>query len=543
MSARTQDRLRIAVIGAGASGLATAGLLARDGHEVTVFDQREEVGGRAGRWEKDGFRFDTGPSWYLMPEVIDHWFRLMGTSAEAELTLTRLDPGYRTFFEGAASSQDVPVGSRRAAALFDELDPGSGANLTGYLREARDMYDTAVRHFLYDDFSSARFLTHPEIIRRVPRLLAALGQTLAGVTGRRFRDHRQQQILGYPAVFLGTTPYKAPALYQLMSHLDLEQGVLYPQGGFAAFIDAMARLTVAAGAGIVTSARVTRILTSLGVGGAAVAGIEWTDDAGTSHRHAADLVVGAADLHHLENALLPEELRTHPEKTWRRRDPGPGAFLACLGVRGRLPELSHHNLFFSRDWRTDFDWISDAGAPHEIPDPAALPKTTSIYVSKTSASDPGVAPVGDESLFILVPSPARPEWGRGGVDGNGSAMVEAAVDHTVDQIAAWAGIPDLASRIVVRKTLGPADFAADFNAWRGGALGLAHTLRQSAFFRPGNVSRKVQGLHYAGASVRPGIGLPMCLISAELVLKRVRGERRPGPAEPAPARTIPLEAS
>ncbi|MBO9705283.1 MAG: phytoene desaturase, partial [Arthrobacter sp.] len=267
------------------------------------------------------------------------------------------------------------------------------------------------------------------------------------------------------------------------------------------------------------------------------------DDAGASHRHAADLVVGAVDLHHLENALLPEELRTHPEKTWRRRDPGPGAFLACLGVRGPLPELSHHNLFFSRDWRTDFDWISDPGTPHEIPDPAALPTTTSIYVSKTSASDPGVAPAGDESLFILVPSPARPEWGRGGVDGHGSAMVEAAVDHAVDQIAAWAGIPDLASRIVVRRTLGPADFAADFNAWRGGALGLAHTLRQSAFFRPGNVSRKVQGLHYAGASVRPGIGLPMCLISAELVLKRVRGDRRPGPAEPAPARTIPLEAS
>ncbi|SEC10686.1 phytoene desaturase family protein [Arthrobacter woluwensis] len=542
MSARTQDRLRVAIIGAGASGLATAGLLARDGHDVTVFDQCEQVGGRAGRWEKDGFRFDTGPSWYLMPEVIDHWFRLMGTSAEAELTLTRLDPGYRTFFEGEPAPRDVPVGADRAAALFDTLDPGSGAELTRYLREAGDLYDTALRHFLYDDFSSARFLTHPEVLRRVPRLLSALGRSLAGVTRHRFRDHRQQQILGYPAVFLGTTPYKAPALYQLMSHLDLEQGVLYPQGGFAAFIDAMARLSVAAGAAIVTSARVERILTSPGPGGTTATGIEWTDDAGTTHRHDADLVVGAADLHHLENALLPEALRTHPEKAWRRRDPGPGAFLACLGVRGALPELSHHNLFFSRDWRKDFDWISDSRSPHTVPDPDALPKTTSVYVSKTSASDPGVAPDGGESLFVLVPSPARPEWGRGGVDGNGAAMVEAAVDHVVDQIAAWAGIPDLASRIVVRRTLGPADFEADFNAWRGGALGLAHTLRQSAFFRPGTVSRKVQGLHYAGASVRPGIGLPMCLISAELVLKRVRGERRAGPAVPAPHQASALEA-
>ena len=543
MSAVGGGRRRIAVIGAGASGLATAGLLARDGHEVTVFEQQSGVGGRAGRWTRGGFSFDTGPSWYLMPEVIDHWFQLMGTSAERELTLTRLDPGYRTFFEGDAVPQDVPVGSAHAAALFDELDPGSGANLTSYLREAADLHDTAMRHFLYDDFSSARFLTHPEILRRVPRLLAALGQSLARVTARRFRDHRQQQILGYPAVFLGTTPYKAPALYQLMSHLDLEQGVLYPQGGFAAFIDAMARLTVSEGARIVTSARVKRILTSHGPGGAAVAGIEWTDDGGATHRHEADLVVGAADLHHLENALLPESLRTHPERTWRRRDPGPGAVIACLGVRGGLPELSHHNLFFSRDWSTDFDWISQTGSRRSGARPDELPETTSIYVSKTSASDPGVAPPGDESLFVLIPSPARPEWGRGGVDGGGASAVEAAVDHAVAQIADWADVPDLASRIVVRRTMGPADFEADFNAWRGGALGLAHTLRQSAFFRPGNASRKVQGLHYAGASVRPGIGLPMCLISAELVLKRVRGERSAGPASPAPEQVTPLEAT
>jgi phytoene desaturase len=187
-------------------------------------------------------------------------------------------------------------------------------------------------------------------------------------------------------------------------------------------------------------------------------------------------------------------------------------------------------LFFVRDWHENFGRIE---AGRSLPDP------TSLYVSRTSATDPGVAPAGDESLFVLVPAPARPDWGRGGMGGTGSPAVEAVAEAAIRQISAWAGVPDLAQRIVVRRTLGPADFAADVNAWRGGALGLAHTLGQSAIFRPANASRLVSGLVYAGASVRPGIGVPMCLISAELVLKRVRGEARLGPIEvPLPVRSL-----
>jgi phytoene desaturase len=171
------------------------------------------------------------------------------------------------------------------------------------------------------------------------------------------------------------------------------------------------------------------------------------------------------------------------------------------------------------------------GSHPGIPDPASL------YVCKPSATDPGVAPAGDENLFVLVPVAADVSIGAGGVDGTGDRLVERTADAAIAQVAAWAGIADLADRVVVRRTVGPDDFAQQFNAWRGGALGLAHTLRQSAFFRPGNASRRVDGLLYAGSSTIPGIGLPMCLISAELILKRLRGdvsaERLPEPATPA----------
>lgn len=527
---RPRRALAVTVIGGGVSGLATAGLLAREGHAVQLLEQNSTLGGRAGRWESEGFRFDTGPSWYLMPEVIDHWFRLMGSSAAEELRLRRLDPAYRVFFEDSAHPVDVPAGREGAVGLFDSLSPGSGADLARYLDEAEDAYAMALERFLYDDFSSLRGLTHPDVLRRAPRLAAMVAQSLHGKVSRRFGDLREQQILGYPAVFLGTTPYRAPALYQLMSHLDLSQGVLYPEGGFAALVDAMERLARAAGVHIRTGARVTQIVTGPAPRGPRVEGVAWIDAEGREHRTGASIVVGAADLHHLETALLPEGLRSHPERVWDRRDPGPGAALACLGVRGRLPELAHHSLFFTRDWRDNFDRIRRGAGPAEA---------TSVYVSRTSATDLGVAPAGDESLFVLVPSAAAPAWGRGGVDGGGAPAVEAVVDAAVRQIAAWAGIPDLAERIAVRRTFGPADFVHDVNAWRGGALGLAHTLAQSAFLRPGNASRTVEGLLYAGASVRPGIGVPMCLISAELVLKRVLGVRVPGPLGPP---VVPLGA-
>ena len=223
------------------------------------------------------------------------------------------------------------------------------------------------------------------------------------------------------------------------------------------------------------------------------------------------------DLHHLETALLPPRHQTHPPKSWRRRSPGPGAVLAMLGVEGRLPQLAHHTLFFTSEWDRNFDDIF--GARPRVPDPASL------YVCKPSESDPTVAPEGCENLFVLVPVPADVAIGRGGDDGHGSKVVERAADAAIDQVATWAGIPDLRDRIRVRHTMGPEDFAHRFNSWRGGALGLEHTLRQSAFLRPGNASSKVDGLLYAGASTVPGVGLPMCLISAELVLKRLTGDR------------------
>lgn len=518
------------VIGGGISGLATAALLAEEGYAVTLLEARDDVGGRAGEWHVDGYRFETGPSWYLMPEVFDHFFRLLGTTAGEQLDLVKLDPGYRVVFEPErghpAEVVDVLGDRQRNVAMAERLEPGAGSRLTAHLDSAVWVYGMAKRFFLYTTFADLKPLVTREVLRGLPRLVPMLALSLHRYVTRRFRDPRLAQILQYPAVFLGSSPYATPGMYHLMSALDFEGGVLYPRGGISALIQAVRRQAEQRGVTIRTGTAAGRILTAGAVGAnPKVTGVRTADGEDVP----ADLVVAAMDLEAAERCLLPPALRTYDADWWARRTPGPSAVLVLLGVRGRLPQLLHHTLLFTKDWDANFAAVMPKrGRP--VP---PLPQNLSLYVCRPSATD-DVAPADHENLFVLVPVTADPGIGGGGVGGEGSPEVERIANRAIDQIAAWLDVPDLRERIEVRRTIGPADFVNDLAAWKGSALGPAHTLGQSALFRAGNASRRVQGLLFAGASTIPGIGLPMCVISAELVLKRVRGDTTPGPL-PEPA--------
>ena len=515
---------RTIVIGGGIAGLASAALLAREGHAVTLLEGRPEVGGRAGTWNVDGFQFETGPSWYLMPEVFEHFYRLFGTSAAEQLDLVRLDPGYRVFFEGDPDPLDIAAEREDNIRLFESVEPGGGAALARYLESAKQTYDMAVKHFLYSSYQSYTPFLVKDVLGRLDRLATLLLKPLDRFVAGYFEDPRLRQVLGYPAVFLGSSPDQTPSMYHLMSHLDLADGVLYPRGGFTQLITSIAGIARAEGVEIITGAAVTAIRTesrSSGRGKARIAGVTYAAADGSTVRLDADRVVSAADLHHTETELLPARLQTYPEKWWQTRVSGPGAVLVMLGIRGELTPLQHHTLFFTRDWGENFGKI--------FGDTPSVPSPASFYVCKPSETDASVAPDGFSNLFILVPVPADTSMGRGGINGAGSTIVEGVADDTIAQLSEWAGIPDLAERIVVRRTVGPGDFAEDLNSWRGGALGPAHTLKQSAFMRGSNVSKKVDGLYYAGGTTIPGIGLPMCLISAEILLKRVRSDVTTGP--------------
>lgn len=486
---------KIIIIGAGIGGLAAANLFARDGHEVHVYEKNAQLGGRAGQFKKDGFTFDTGPSWYLMPEVFDQYYKLFNTTAKKELDLIKLSPAYKVY------SGDQPLvitgNLETDAKTFEAIEPGTGRTLKWYIEKSTKTYRLALKHFLYSNFDSPFELTKAEILKNGREMATLATKPIHSYVKKYFKNPRLQQVLEYPTVFLGSSPYSAPALYSLMSALDFDEGVYYPKGTMYAVVESLVKIGTSLKVTYHLEATVEKIISEKG----RATGITFANGVIES----ADIVISNADLHFTETKLLEAGERSYPASYWKKREASPSALLMYLGIKGAVPEFEHHTLLFTKDWQKNFDLIFNK---KQIPTPASL------YISKTSQSD-NTAPKGHENIFVLVPLPSGIEISV--------KQLDQLADIYLEQIKQTTGV-DLKGRTVTRTLFGPNDFATKYNAWQSTMLGPSHKLLQSAFFRTPNKSKKVKGLYYVGASTTPGVGVPMCLISAELVYKRVKKE-------------------
>ena len=489
------------VIGGGIGGLAVAALLGRRGHSVTLVEKNAQLGGRANFFEADGFSFDMGPSWYLMPDVFEHFFALLGEQVTDHLELTRLDPSYRIVFRGTDLTVDMTSDLERDAATFEQLEAGSGAALREYVARSETQYGIAIENFMYRNRDGLLGFMNRKTAQQGRQL--HVFENMHRYVSRWFSSDTVQKIMEYQLVFLGSSPYTTPALYNIMAHIDFNLGVFYPRGGIYSIVQALTAIGAQHGVQHRTEAPVAEIL----VEGKRAAGVRL--DSGEELR--ADLVVSNADLHHTETVLLPPRAQSYPERYWSKRTLAPSAFILYLGLKGRLPDLTHHNLAFGQDWRRGFAQIFDE---------PAWPDDPSYYICAPSRTDPSTAPADHENVFVLVP--VAP----------GLSMTPADIAdyrrRTLDLVARDFDLPDLEERIVLERTYTSQDFTSDYHAFGGSALGLAHTMWQTAF-RPNNVSSKLPNLFYVGASTNPGIGMPICLISAELAYKRIIGDQSSGP--------------
>jgi phytoene desaturase len=489
MAVQIADK-RIVIIGSGVGGMGAAALLAKDGYRVTVLEKNEQLGGRASLLEKDGFLFDMGPSWYLMPDVFERFFKAMGATTSDFFNLVRLKPHYRIFHADGTYSE-ISGNLEQDKALFERIEPGSAAAFERYLAEARVKYEVSVDAILYRNFIKPwDFLAKD--VRDKGRQLQVF-ESMERYVKRYFKTEKMQQIVLYTLVFLGGIPHNTPALYSLMAHVDFNLGVWYPEGGLIMIPRALRQLGERYGVEYRCNEPVTRI--EVNDGRATVVHT-------TGGSYPADLVISNADYAYTET-LLPPERRQFSQRYWNTRTLAPSAFILYLGVRGEIPQFVHHNIIFGPDWTKHF---------REIADRPGWPETPSLYVCNPSKTDPTVAPAGYENLFVLVPIASGLQETPGSRRAYG--------DFVLDYIEQTAGVA-LKDRIVVREEFSVSDFASRYHSLRGTALGLAHTLRQSSLFRPPNRSRKVSNLYFVGANTNPGIGVPMCLISAHLVRDRI----------------------
>ncbi len=482
----------VIVIGSGFSGLSAACCLARDGFVVTVLEKNTTPGGRARMFEADGFRFDMGPSWYWMPDVFEQFFQRFGKTVSDYYQLTRLDPSYRIYF-GREDIMDLPAGLDPLYSLFETYEPGSSVQLKKFLSDAEFKYKTGMQEFVFKPAHSPMEFVNWKIMKAGLRL--QLLKSLSAEIKGRFKDSRLVRLLEFPVLFLGATPNKTPAMYSMMNYADMALGTWYPDGGMVRIVDAMVSLAKELGVRFVFESEVKKIL----VTDRKASGVVTT----SGMTYPADVVVGGADYHHLEQHVLDPPFRQYSPAYWESRVMAPSSLIFYLGLNKKLRDVRHHNLFFDADFTKHSE---------EIYTSKKWPTDPLFYMSVPSVTDSSVAPPGHENLFVLMPIAP-------GLD-DGPELRDHYDDLMIRRIENITG-QSVRDHIIYKRSYGSNDFISDYHSFKGNAYGLANTLRQTAFLKPRMKSRKLENLFYTGQLTVPGPGIPPALISGQIVAKEV----------------------
>jgi phytoene desaturase len=499
---------RVVVIGAGMGGLAVAARLGALGHEVTVVEQAAVVGGKLGRYERDGFRFDTGPSLLTLPAVYRDLFLKTGAPLETVLDLTPVDPvcHYR-FADGL--TLDVPDTSpHRLARVWDEaLGAGAGADWTAFMRRAARIWDVTRRPFLESPLDGVRTLLR--LAGDLGALRAVAPWSSLRRLGRRYLRHPQQRMfLDRYATYTGSDPRRAPAALASVPFVEQTFGAWYVPGGLYRLGEAVAERARSVGVTIRTGTAVAEVLTTGGHRGGRVSGVRLADGESLS----ADIVVADTDAAHLYHHLLPGPAGERGRRQLSRVTPSLSGFVLLLALSGRTPGLRHHTVLFPADYDAEFDHVfgtgRQAGRPAPVPDPT-------VYIS--APDDPALRPDdAHEAWFVLVNAP-RHDPGAG-VDWAADGLADKYADRVLEVMAAR-GL-DVRDRLLWREIRTPADLERDTGSVGGSIYGSSSNGPRAAFLRPANRS-PVEGLFLVGGSSHPGGGLPLVGLSAAIVAELI----------------------
>lgn len=481
---------KIAVIGSGFSSLSASSYLAKAGHDVTIFEKNDSIGGRCRQFKVDGFTFDMGPSWYWMPEVFDHFFADFGYTTADFYTLKRLSPSYTIHFSDN-EQLDVPSEFSQLVKAFESIEKGAGTKLVQFIEDAGKKYDAGMNRFVHKPSLSIFEFAEWEIMKGFVQL--DLFKSFSKHVRKYFSHPHLIQLLEFPVLFLGATPQEIPALYSLMNFADLKGGTWYPEKGMFEIIQGMSEVCQREGVKIELNANVDKIL------------ISDTDKKKSKgllingKERYFDYIIGGADYAHIEQQLLPTEFRNYSDEYWDKRKMAPSSLLFYLGISKKLENLHHHNLFFD----TNFDQHAQ-----EIYGTKKWPDDPLFYVCAPSVTDSTVAPEGNENLFLLVPLAP---------DLNDSEEEREIIFSKIMERLEKITNQSIKDHICYKRSFAISDFKQDYNAYKGNAYGLANTLKQTAFLKPIIKNKKINNLFYTGQLTVPGPGVPPSIISGKVV--------------------------
>jgi len=483
----------VVVIGSGLGGLAAATVAAARGHNVSVIDKNDWLGGKAAVLSKDGFRFDMGPTILTVPRVLERIFAEAGEKMNDWLQLVRLDPQWRCFFnEGATLDLVEDIDSMAESAEAFSGKKGLAEGYRKFQRISAHLHGVSERFFFWRaiedirDTMNIRENMNPSTLRDV--LSLRMGRSVAGTIRGLVHDDRVAQMLDHFVQYVGSSPFASPAVLCSIAHMQTSEGVWYPVGGTRAVAEALRALGEKLGVEYHTGREALRII----VEDETVAGVAMTDGS----RMEASAVISNMDSIRTYEELVGGAAGHHYSRSGF--EPACSGVVLYLGLSKRYDHLEHHNFVFSDSAEKEFDQIYDRGEPADDP---------TCYVAAPARTDPSVAPEGGEALYVLVHTPYlrdHHDW---------SKMYPSYRKMIIEKLKRTAGLTDIEQRIVVDQHLTPQDIHERYKVLKGAIYGLASHGKFTGAFKPGNRSRFVKGLYLAGGAAHPGPGMPMVMMS------------------------------
>ncbi len=485
---------KVVIIGSGISSLSASSYLAKKGYQVTVVEKNEAPGGRIRMFETHGYKFDMGPSWYWMPDVFERFYKDFGKTTSDFYNLERLDPSYQVIYEGSKTIK-LDAEFEKVKSTFEKEEKGAADALDRFLDDAEYKYQQSMDDLVRKPSLSFFEFAEWKVIKNVFKinLFTPISKVIRGL----FKNKQLTQILEFPVLFLGAKPNQIPALYSLMNYADIKLGTWYPQGGMVKIAQAFTEVAESQGVKFELGKDVLGIVTENGK----AKGVSTK----CGNFYEADIVLSGADYEHTERLLNFEE-RNYTPKYWERTTFAPSSLIFYLGVKKRLPKLTHHSLFFDTDFEEHAETIYDT---HKWPDKPLF------YVCAPSVTDNDVAPDGCENLFVLIPTSVDLK--------DTDEQHEKLYNEVMDRFEKYIG-EEVRPFVEYKRSFSIQDFKEEYNSYGGNAYGLANTLMQTAFLKPKMKNKKLDNLYYTGQLTTPGPGVPPSIISGEVVADLIEKE-------------------